>query len=52
MKQLKNPTKKQKIEIRRQKLKPESWLVERDTGQLLVVVSREKGQVRRLRWGA
>ncbi|GGH17107.1 DUF6906 family protein [Paenibacillus segetis] len=52
MKQLKKPTRKQKSEISRQKLKPNSWFVERDDGQLMVIVSKEKGQVRRLRWGA
>ncbi|MGN7167936.1 DUF6906 family protein [Paenibacillus cellulositrophicus] len=52
MKQLKKPTRKQKMEIRRQKLIPDSWYVERDDGQLMVIVSKGKGQVRRLRWGA
>jgi hypothetical protein len=50
--QLKKPTRKQKIELARQKLKPDSWLVERDDGVQMVIVSKEKGQVRRLRWGA
>lgn len=52
MKQLKRPTRKQKVEMSRQRLKPDSWLVERDDGRQMVIVSKEKGQVRRLRWGA
>lgn len=40
------------MEIDWQKLKPANWLVERDDGKVMVIVSKEKGQVRRLRWGA
>ncbi|WP_199924944.1 DUF6906 family protein [Paenibacillus sp. IHBB 10380] len=52
MKHLKKPTRRQKLEIASRKLIPGSWLVERDDGRELVIVSKEKGQVRRLRWGA
>ncbi|BFH66221.1 hypothetical protein J27TS7_10670 [Paenibacillus dendritiformis] len=52
MKKLRKPTRRQKMELRRQKLLPDNWFVERDDGQQMVIVSREKGQVRRLRWGA
>lgn len=49
---LARPTRQQKVEIKRQKLVSNSWLVEGDDGKELVIVSKEKGQVRRLRWGA
>ena len=52
MKNGKRPTRKQKIEMKRQRLVPESWLVERDNGKEMVVLSKKKGQVRMLRWGA
>ncbi|MGF7050393.1 hypothetical protein J2T13_004931 [Paenibacillus sp. DS2015] len=52
MKHLKKPTRRQKLEIVRRKLLPDSWLVERDNGKELVIVSKDKGQIRRLRWGA
>ena len=52
MNQLKKPTRRQKMEMARQKLVPNNWFVERDDGKVMVAVSREKGKVRKLRWGA
>lgn len=41
MKQLKRPTRRQKIELEKRGLKPKSWYVERDTPEILVVVSKK-----------
>ena len=40
MKQLKNPTRAQKILIQKRKLNPADWLVERETPEELVLVHR------------
>ena len=47
MKQLKNLTRNQKILIRRKKLNPSDWMVERDTPELLVLVHRHFNSTRR-----
>lgn len=49
---LTRPTRNQKVELKRQGLDPQSWLIKQDDGRELIVVSKGKGQVRRLRWGA
>lgn len=49
---LSRPTRSQKIELKRHKLDPGTWLVKQDDGLEIIVVSKGKGQVRRLRWGA
>lgn len=46
MKHLRNPTKKQSILISSRKLNPNNWLVERDTPEKLVIVSRSGKQKR------
>lgn len=40
IKKLKNPTREQKILMQKRKLKPEDWMVERDTPEELVLVHR------------
>lgn len=40
MKQLKNPTRAQKILMQKRKLRPEDWLVERENQEELVLVHR------------
>ncbi|WP_160297265.1 DUF6906 family protein [Paenibacillus sp. IHBB 10380] len=52
MKHLMKPTRRQKLEMARKKLDPKSWYVERDDGKQMIIVSKNKGQVRTLRWGA
>ena len=46
MKHLRNPTRKQSILILSRKLNPDNWLVERDTPEKLIIVSRSGKQKR------
>ena len=48
MKQLKNPTRAQKILIQKRKLKVEDWLVERETPEELVLVHRRFNGTKRI----
>lgn len=48
MKHGKVPTKKQAILIRSRKLDPKNWLVERDTPEKLVIISRSGKQKRNI----
>lgn len=47
MKQLKKPTRQQKILMQKMKLNPADWMVERDTTEKLVIVHRHFNSVRR-----
>lgn len=40
MKQLKKPTRAQKILMKQKRMNPEDWMVERDTPEKLVLVHR------------
>lgn len=51
MKQEKRPTRKQKIFIASKGLIPEHWYMERDTPEVMVIVSK-KGYTRTYRKGA
>jgi hypothetical protein len=48
MKQLKKPTRSQKILIQKKKLKPEDWMVERDTPDEMVLVHKHFNNTRRI----
>ena len=48
MKQLKKPTRSQKILIQKKKLKPEDWMVERDTPEEMVLVHKHFSNTRRI----
>lgn len=48
MKQLKKPTRAQKILLQSRKLNPADWLVERDTPEKLVLVHRHFDSTRRI----
>lgn len=48
MKQLKKPTRTQKILLQNRKLNPADWLVERDTPGQLVLVHRHFDSTRRI----
>ncbi len=52
MKNAKRPTRRQKDEIKQRGLKPENWLVERDSTVEFVIVHRDTGTKRRFRKGA
>lgn len=47
MKHLKKPTRAQKILLRKKKLNPADWMVERDTPEEMVVVHRHFDRVRK-----
>lgn len=47
MKQLKKPTRAQKQLLLKRKLKPEDWMVERDTPELMILVHRHFNSTRR-----
>lgn len=47
MKQLKNPTRSQKILIQKKRMNPADWMVERDTPEVLVLVHRHFNSTRR-----
>ncbi|MFW5436591.1 DUF6906 family protein [Paenibacillus apiarius] len=49
MKQGKRPTRQQKIEISAYGLIPKSWTVLRESHSELVLISKNKGQVRTIR---
>jgi len=51
IKQGTRPTKKQKIEIERNRLNPANWLVERDVPLKLVIVNRQSRKLRELNRG-
>lgn len=48
MKQLKKPTRVQKILLQKKRMKPEDWLIERDTPERLVLVHRHFNNTRRI----
>lgn len=48
MKKLKNPTRQQKILMQKRKLRPEDWMVERDTPEELVLVHRHFSGTKRI----
>lgn len=48
---LSRPTRRQKMEIKRNKLDPATWLVQYDDGLQMTIVSKKKGQVRYLKAG-
>jgi hypothetical protein len=48
MKQLRKPTRAQKILMQKRKLKPEDWMVERETPEHLVLVHRHFNSTKRL----
>lgn len=48
MKKLKNPTREQRKLMEKRKLKPEDWMVERDTSEELVLVHRYFNGTRRV----
>lgn len=47
MKQLKKPTRAQKILIQKKRMNPADWMIERDTSELLVLVHRHFNSTRR-----
>lgn len=47
MKQLRKPTRSQKILLQKRKLNPADWMVERDTPEKLVLVHRHFDNVTR-----
>jgi hypothetical protein len=47
MKQLKKPTRQQKILLQKRKMNPRDWMVERDTPEKLVLVHRHFNGTRR-----
>ena len=47
MKQLKRPTRAQKILMQKKKMNPGDWMVERDTPEKLVLVHRHFNSTRR-----
>lgn len=50
MKHGKNPTRRQKLRLKRLRLNPENWLICKDCLICFEVVHRVTGAVRRLRW--
>lgn len=48
MKQLKKPTRAQKILIQKKRMNPADWMVERDTPELLVLVHRHFNNTRKI----
>lgn len=48
MKQLKKPTRSQKILIQKKRMKPEDWMVERDTPEEMVLVHKHFNGTRRI----
>ena len=48
MKKLRNPTREQRKLIEKRKLKPEDWMVERDTPEELVLVHRHFNGTKRI----
>lgn len=49
MKQVKRPTRRQKVLIQENRLNPDNWLVERDTGEELVLWNKETNRLRMIR---
>lgn len=48
MKQLKKPTRSQKILLQKKKLNPADWMIERDTPEQLVLVHRHFDRVKKI----
>lgn len=48
MKQLKKPTRSQKILLTKKKLNPADWMIERDTPEQLVLVHRHFDRVKKI----
>lgn len=48
MKKLKNPTRNQKIMLRKRKLNPADWMIERDTPEKMILVHRHFNNTRRI----
>lgn len=48
MKKLKNPTRNQKIILRKRKLNPADWMIERDTPEKMILVHRHFNNTRRI----
>ena len=47
MKQLRKPTRAQKVLLRKKKLNPDDWMVERDTHEEMVIVHRHFERVKK-----
>lgn len=48
MKKLRNPTREQRKLIQKWKMKPEDWMVERDTTEEMVLVHRHFDRVKKI----
>jgi hypothetical protein len=48
MKQLKKPTRAQKVLLKKKRMNPDDWFIERDTPEMMVLVHRHFNNTRKI----